>query len=255
MNVPPLRLDHQVATHQGCVRTANEDSYSSRPDAAIWAVADGMGGYANGQRASRIVVDAVDNVEASDDFDAECEAIASAIHAANATICTEVKDGSAQMGSTAVALVIRNRRFAVMWVGDSRGYLLRGGVLHQLTKDHSQVQEMIDRGLLTPAQAENHPMGHVLARAIGVQDDIEVDAVSDEALPGDVFLLCSDGLHGVVHDYEMAEVLRGGGGQSAQQLIELSLSRGAPDNVTVAIVSTAEATFLSFGESARAGLQ
>jgi serine/threonine protein phosphatase Stp1 len=240
-----LRLEIDVNTHQGCVRTANEDSLTSSPRNQVWAIADGMGGHKNGQFASQKLAAAIDAAAIPDDLDGACQAIADAIYSANDEVFAEAQRVGEQMGSTIVALVIRDVEFAVLWAGDSRAYLLRDDVLHQLTRDHTQVQEMLDRGLLSAAEAADHPMSHVLARAVGVQSDLEIDAISDTALVGDTFLLCSDGLHGVLSDSEITQVIANWGRESAAKLVEECLEKGAPDNVTVAIVRTFEPTTLA----------
>jgi serine/threonine protein phosphatase PrpC len=209
-----------------------------------------MGGHANGKQASEALVRTLAAARIPEDFGDACAATAAAIHAANAEIYAQAQALGVQMGSTVVALVIRERQFAVIWAGDSRIYLFREGAFHQLTVDHTQVQEMLDRGLLTPEQAEGHPMGHVLARAIGVRPDLELDAVSDAVLPGDIFLLCSDGLHGVLSQDEIVKALAAYGQTAAAPLVAQCLERGAPDNVTVLLVGANERTALSFASPA-----
>jgi serine/threonine-protein phosphatase Stp1 len=165
-------------------------------------------------------------------------------------IHAESQDAGKQMGSTVVVLLVEGRRFAVLWAGDSRAYLLRRGQLHRLTRDHTQVQEMVDRGLMSAEQARGHPMSHVLSRAAGVEPGLELDAVADEAAGGDVFLLCSDGLHGVMTEPEIAEALALQRPQTVcDNLLELALSRGAPDNVTVIAVVCEEVTLLSLASA------
>jgi serine/threonine-protein phosphatase Stp1 len=248
----PLRVDGLATSHPGLVRTANEDSFCDRGADGVWAVADGMGGHAHGDWASGALAEALAAAALPAGLEPAAGAVADAIHAANARIRQEASRRGAQMGSTVVALVVRDARFAVLWVGDSRAYLLRGGRLIQLSRDHTEVQEMVDRGLLRPDDARTHPRGHVLARAVGVRDALEVDAVADEVEPGDLFLLCSDGLTGEVADAEIAAVLAGveGGGTGKQaaldRLVALVLERGARDNVTAVIVTAQEATALSF---------
>ena len=244
----PLRFDSAVATHPGLIRAANEDGFCDRPGDGLWAVADGMGGHAHGDWASRTLVDALDAVVLPEMFDGAAHAVAGAIHAGNGQIWRESERRGQQMGSTVVALHVRERRFAILWVGDSRAYLLRDGVLHQISRDHTQVQEMVDRGLLAPHEASSHPRGHVLARAVGVGERLEVDVIVDDIEPGDVFLLCSDGLSGQVSDAELTAILVGGASKRdmVDRLIALTLERGAPDNVTVAVVAAQEATLLSF---------
>ncbi len=245
-----LRLDDVLETNTGCVRKANEDSAVALTQAGVWLVADGMGGHANGQQASQALVRNLASASIPEGFTDACAASAAAIHAANAEIYAQAQELGVQMGSTVVALVVRERQFAALWAGDSRIYLFRAGTLHQLTVDHTQVQEMLDRGLLTQEQAEGHPMGHVLARAIGVRPELELDAVSDEVQPGDIFLLCSDGLHGVLTRDEIAAALTTYGQSAAAPLVAQCLDRGAPDNVTVLLVSASERTALIFANPA-----
>jgi serine/threonine protein phosphatase Stp1 len=242
-----LRLRDDVGTHQGCVRSANEDSLVHRIGDQVWAVADGMGGHKNGKYASNKLAENIEAVAVPDDLSGACGAIVDAIHSANDHIFAESQTLGEQMGSTIVTLVIREREFAVLWAGDSRAYLLRDGTFHLLTTDHTQVQEMLDRGLLSADQALNHPMSHVLARAVGVESGLDVDVISDTAQVGDVFLLCSDGLHGVLSETKICEIISLWGRQSAEKLVEACLENGAPDNVTVAIVWVFEPTTLAFG--------
>jgi len=238
-----LRFDCDALTHEGRVRTNNEDAYAVRPSDGLFVVADGMGGHENGEWASAAIAEAIRTVALPDAFDTAWSAVGDAIHAANATVWAEAQERGLQMGSTCVALLVRGTRFATLWVGDSRCYLARGGQLYRLTSDHTQVQEMIDRGMLTPEAAVGHPMGHVLARAVGVQPTVEVDVVSDEIEPGDVFLLCSDGLTARVKDDEINRILSTRDADDrVRDLVELTLARGAPDNVTVIAVGAAAAT-------------
>lgn len=241
-----LRLVESVRTDVGKARDQNEDSLLRRPEAGLWAVADGMGGLERGQWASTEVAAALKAALLSGDFDEDARRVADAIHGVNRRIHAESEASGDRMGSTVVALLVNGRRFAVLWAGDSRAYLLRSGELHRLTRDHTQVQELVEEGLLTPEDAMHHPMSHVLTRAAGVEPGLEIDAIADEAEVGDVFLLCSDGLHGVVSDAEIALALGLERLPAAcDRLIELCLARGAPDNVTLITVGCQEATLLS----------
>lgn len=245
MSNPAFRFDDASVSHPGKVRTRNEDSYVARGE-GLWAVADGMGGHENGQWASRTIAEALQAAPLTGEFDADAALVADAIHAANATIYATAQENGASMGSTTAALLVCGKQFAVFWAGDSRCYLWRGGMLLRLTRDHTQVQQMVDAGYLTEEEAKGHPMSHVLARAVGVEPKLELEAVSDEAEVGDKFLLCSDGLTGVVTDAEIAEHLAAQKPKAAsEQLVELCLSRGAPDNVTVVIVACDEVTQLA----------
>jgi len=246
MEFAPFRIESWARTHQGLVRNHNEDSYCAKESQGLWAVADGMGGHEGGDFASAALVEKLDEVELARDFDAAHEQVTEAIRKANRAILVEAKKRKKQMGSTIVALLVQGERYAILWVGDSRAYLLRDGDFGQLTRDHTQVQEMVDRGILSPQDAIGHPMGHILSRAVGVRDEVDVDQVTGEILPGDVLLLCSDGLHGYVDEHDIARLLaRGSPERASEQLVDLTLANGAPDNVTVVAVWASDPTLLS----------
>lgn len=245
-----LRAQCGASTHKGLVRDHNEDGWFAAEDRGLWVVADGMGGHERGEWASAVVIGELSRLELVGDFAAGCTEIADALHRANAVIHTEGTARGSQMGTTAVALFVRERRFAVLWVGDSRAYLLRGGQMVQLSRDHTQVQEMVDRGLLTVEEAEGHPMGHVLARAVGVIERIEVDVIQDEVDPGDTFLLCSDGLSGPVENATISRLLSGPSPENlVHELVNEALDQGGPDNVTTVVVRFGESTLLVFGSN------
>jgi serine/threonine protein phosphatase PrpC len=244
------RIESHAKTHQGRVRGHNEDSYVVRDDGGLWAVADGMGGHEGGEWASGRIVEELGKIGLARDFGKTCEEALEAAVAANRQILAEGKKRGKSMGSTLVMLVIEGTHYGVLWAGDSRAYLMRGGKLEQLSRDHTQVQEMVARGLMTPEQAQGHPMGHVLSRAVGVQKEIEIDRVEGEILPGDIFLLCSDGLHGVVGDAAIAEHFsREAPDRALDKLIDLTLDKGAPDNVTGIAIWISEPTLLSLPET------
>ncbi len=240
-----FRIASVAATHPGLVRRVNEDRHCERTADGLWVVADGMGGHAFGDWAANAVVQALDSVAVPPDFDAAVQAVADGIHSANRRIWAEAQRRGQQMGSTVVVLLVQGDRFAALWVGDSRAYLLRDAMLVPLTRDHSQVQEMVDRGLIAPEEAANHPRGHVLARAIGVGARIAVDVVADTVEAGDRFLLCSDGLSGQVPDAGLATIMAAPGQSVAiEALIARALAAGAPDNVTAILVWAQEITRL-----------
>jgi serine/threonine protein phosphatase Stp1 len=244
-----LRVQDDAITNVGRVREINEDRLFASKELGVWAVADGMGGHEFGERASSAIVDSLGKLAPEADFSSKIQAVRGLILAANEEIFAEATKLGQRMGSTVVALVIDEAKYAVLWAGDSRAYRYRGGVLQQISRDHTQVQSMIDRGLLAPEDAAGHPMSHVLARAIGVMAVVDVDIVDDSIEPNDIFLLCSDGLYGLVSDAEIAEALVPSRlGQAADDLIALSLERGAPDNITIVTVSASEATLISFGK-------
>ena len=220
-----FRIRSAGLTHEGRVRDHNEDSLLLRDDVATWVVADGMGGHEKGEWASNEIVEAVRQAPLGADFDPAVAILADAVHAANARIHQAGVEGGKRMGSTVVALHISGSLFACLWAGDSRIYLLRDGALHQLTRDHTQVQDMVDAGLMAAREAKGHPMSHVLSRAVGVQAVLELDAISDE----------------------IAALMTSASPEAAcRRLVDLTLSRGAPDNVTVIAVVCEEVTALSF---------
>jgi serine/threonine protein phosphatase PrpC len=244
---PEPRVEGVARSHEGRVRTNNEDAYCDRPSASLWAVADGMGGHEFGEWASQAIVETLGQAEIPPFFSGACHAISDAIHLSNRTIWEEGQRRQVQLGSTVVSLHICEGRFAILWVGDSRAYLLRDGQLLQLTRDHTQVQELVDAGVISQEEAVDHPMGHVLARAVGVQSSVAVDGIADDVQSGDVFLLCSDGLSGTMTDPEIRDLLLAHRtAVAADELIALALERGGPDNVTVVLVSVGETTMVSF---------
>lgn len=236
MTMIPFRSVGRSET--GLVRSQNEDSMLLDDGSGLWLVFDGMGGHQNGATASRMAAHAFAAAQLPDGFDAAIEAFASTIHLANAAIAAEAEaNGGGTMGTTAVGVILRGREFAVGWVGDSRAYILRRGGLFQLTVDHTHVQDLIDEGILTDADAIGHPMSHVLTRALGVAPEVQVDIIKDELEPGDRFLLCSDGLSGPVSDVEIRDVMQGEHLQAAvDALIERAYAKGAPDNVTAIMI-------------------
>lgn len=249
MTFSPFRIESSALTHQGRVRDKNQDSYCIRERDGLWAVADGMGGHEGGEWASAKLVEELDRIEVPQALGEARDRAAAAIRAANHAIIAEAKERGGQMGSTIVALLVQDQSYRILWVGDSRAYLLRNGGLSQLSRDHSQVQEMVDRGLMQAEQAIGHPMGHVLSRAVGVREDVEIDEIEGEIQPGDVFLLCSDGLHGYVEEGEIARLLgRGSPERALDELIELTLANGAPDNVTGIAVWASDPTLISFAQ-------
>ncbi|WP_353229668.1 protein phosphatase 2C domain-containing protein [Novosphingobium sp.] len=249
-----MRYEWHAATDVGAVRRINEDSFFTSEELGVWAVADGMGGMARGDWASAQVVACLNALRWQPDLEATIESVVAALVQANTAILTESEAHGARMGTTAVVLVVRDGRFGVAWVGDSRAYLYRHRQLHRLSRDHSQVQEMVDNGIITAAEAETHRMRNVLTRAVGVLPDLAVDTIVDDLAGDDLLLLCSDGLHGVLGEGEMAEVLaRAPLAEAAQILIARCHGRGAPDNITLVTVTAEEVTLVLPGNGAGSG--
>jgi serine/threonine protein phosphatase PrpC len=219
------------------VRGHNEDALFVAAGQPLFAVADGMGGHEHGEWASAQIIEALRAVSPSGSFKKDTIAVSEAIHAANQAIYAADGVGSAHPGSTVVALLFAESRFAAFWAGDSRIYLKRGEHLVRLTRDHTHVQDLLARGVVTPEEAATHPMGHVLVRVVGVESHLKLEAVTGAALRHDRFLLCSDGLTGVVTDEEIGKAMDDSDPtRTAQSLLDLALARGAPDNTTVVSV-------------------
>lgn len=224
-------------SHTGKVRTANEDNFILRPEIGLWAVADGMGGHENGALASATVVAALEAVGAAGSAPDLLAMLEAGVLKANDDLRAEIDRRGATMGATLVCLLIHQRHFACLWSGDSRIYLVRGGIIAQVSRDHTEVQDMVDRGLLTAEEAKRSPRRHIITHAIGVHETPELDLENGEIADGDAFLLCSDGLTEHVADTEILAAVEAGGAQAAcDALLALTLERGARDNVTVVIV-------------------
>jgi serine/threonine protein phosphatase PrpC len=237
MDVSPLSFDVSSVTHAGKVRKRNEDSCLVRTDTGLWAVADGMGGHEAGDLASRILVqslDAIEQPEAALDLLEQCE---TQIFRANRQIMalSRARDG-ATIGTTAAVLLVRDRHYACVWAGDSRVYRINGGAIRQLSRDHTEVEELVAAGTLSREVARNWP-NNVITRAVGVAEDLELEVVTGSVDPGDAFVICSDGLTKHVRDDEILQYAAGRNARAAcESMLELALQRGGVDNVTVVIV-------------------
>ena len=238
-----LRYRSAARTHAGGVREVNEDSMIVRDDAALWVVADGMGGHANGQWASSTLVSQFEQLALAGPAEVRASAIVEALSSGNQLIVEAAAAAGNQMGTTAVVVHLVGSEMLCAWVGDSRCYRSRRGELEQLTKDHSVVQDLVDRGSLDPSEVESHPMSNVLSRAVGTEATVQYDGFRDSALPGDHYLLCSDGLTRVVPEVVISRLLSLPNIQTAaDRLLSETLERGAPDNVTLVVISVEEAT-------------
>lgn len=227
-------------THRGLVRSVNEDAILTDPGGTLWAVADGMGGHGHGDIASDIVIDSLSTIE--DGTDPQTE-LRGAITAANDRMLAEdAARGGGRMGSTVVATLIHRAVAHIAWVGDSRAYLWRRGRLGMMTRDHSLVQDLVDRGGLSAEEAEDHPDSHIVTRAVGGGPEIEIDMVAVLLTPGDWLLLCSDGLTRVVYETRIGAILGTAATpqDACQALVQAALEAGAPDNVSVIALNIRE---------------
>ncbi|MGA1875108.1 MAG: Stp1/IreP family PP2C-type Ser/Thr phosphatase [bacterium] len=226
----------------GLKRKNNEDAFLIRPEAGLMAVADGMGGAAAGEVASQIFIQAV--LETSSKISPQTESemihlVQNTFQSANERILQHVQEQPQHqgMGCTAEFIVFGHQIYALGHVGDSRTYLLRNGQLRQITKDHSVVQDQIDQGLIKPEEARKHPLRNVILRSVGIREELALDLIRGKIQPGDLFLLCSDGLTDMIDDASVQEILSSSLSltQKGEELIGSALSAGGYDNVTVAM--------------------
>jgi len=221
----------------GVYTTSREES-NSHPGGRLLVVADGMGGHRGGATASRLAGETVKaQYLGSETYDI-AQALREALTRANARIFTEAQANPdlRGMGTTTSALVVKDNQAWFAHVGDSRIYLVRGDEIRQITEDHSLVASMVREGLLTAKEAETHPRRNVLQRSMGVSEDVEIDVSGPFAIrENDVFVLCSDGLHGLVKEPEIKQIAGLPIDQAATEYVRLALARGAPDNVTVIV--------------------
>ena len=234
-----MRLGESAGrTHPGQVRRRNEDSYVLDPP--LFAVADGMGGAQAGEVASRLTAAAFREYHEADALPPD-ERLQSIIQEANRRIYERARADSdaSGMGTTVTAALLTGGRVTLGHVGDSRAYRIRDGELEQLTDDHSLVADLMRSGRLTPEEAEAHPQRSVITRALGTDPEVDVDTLSVELEPGDVFLLCSDGLTTMVGDEDILGVLGAAPtlDDAAKELVRAANTGGGEDNVTVVLFS------------------
>jgi protein phosphatase len=242
-----MRFSCAARTDVGIVRSGNEDSYLMSSERGLFIVADGMGGHAAGEiaseMASRIVADEFRPVRGMSDQEMMAQMVG-AIRAANGAIFrrTIQEPDKRGMGTTATVLSLLPRRYLIGQVGDSRAYLLRGGVLTQLTKDHSYVQEQVDAGRLTPEEARIHPYANVITRCVGSSEDVVPDLYIGTLEAEDLVLLASDGLTGMIDDDELRDVMMSPLDlePKVDALITAANRHGGLDNITTILVKIEE---------------
>ncbi|MBA3840175.1 MAG: Stp1/IreP family PP2C-type Ser/Thr phosphatase, partial [Thermoleophilaceae bacterium] len=233
-------VEEAGVTDVGRQRKTNEDSYyESSP---VFAVADGMGGARAGEVASQIAVEAFqEGLDPSEGPERELVRIAKEANRRIYDMARE-DESRAGMGTTLTAVIVGDHDVAIGHVGDSRAYRLRDGDLERLTTDHSLVEEYVRRGELTREAAEHHPQRSIITRALGPEPDVEVETLTFPAADGDVYLLCSDGLTGMVTEDRMGQVLRAGASltEAAQELVGIANANGGRDNITVVMFRLGE---------------
>ena len=246
-----MRLAAIGATDVGRKRSQNEDAFLVMPESGLFCVADGLGGHASGEVASRMAVEEMAAFFRATDSDppagAHEDRVAEAIRLANRAILARARAEPelSGMGTTLVAgYFAENGPLVVGHVGDSRAYLFRGGELRRLTEDHSLLQDFIRQSRPSAAQIDAFPHKNVIVRAVGMREEVEVDLARVDVREGDVLLLCCDGLFGMVSDEQMAEILREEGGEilrANQRLVDAANDAGGADNVTSVLVQVVEA--------------
>ena len=254
-------LTWALRSDPGRQRTDNEDFVGvyapSEPDerGPLFVLADGMGGHAAGEVASRLAVEGVLEQWTSGPSAVARNALRTAVRGANSTVFAASLDNEHRgMGTTLTALALLGGEALVAHVGDSRAYLVRQGRCSQLTDDHSRVGEMLRMRLITPEQAAHHPARSQLTRSLGHDPAVQVDLVRSDIAVGDVFILCCDGLWDLVSRADIAQKVEAEPDEAAAGLLELALERGAPDNVSVIVVRvTALAAQAATGASASRG--
>jgi serine/threonine protein phosphatase PrpC len=242
-------------TDVGRRRKINEDSFLVSPEASLYAVCDGMGGHNAGEVASKMAIETIAafiersgvekeitwpwGLDANLSFDAN--RLKTAVRLANARVfqAADNREELTGMGTTVVALVVSDKMMTIASAGDSRCYLVRGGELRQLTRDDSWVSAALGEGILNSDDVEHHPLRNVITKAVGARDTIDLDLVEHRLEPGDLVMLCSDGLHGMINDQEITRILGPGAAtleDASARLIEAANEAGGRDNVTVVLL-------------------
>lgn len=227
-------------SNPGKVRKWNEDAFLDKPASGLWVVADGMGGHNAGDLASNLIVESLDQTLAPENLDSATNVVTDAMNRVNSQLVRTARERNQSLiGSTVVILLVRNNRYACIWAGDSRLYRLRQGIFEQITRDHSEVQNLIDYGVLNKADSEKHPSANVITRAVGAMEGWELDSVHGDILPGDRLLLCSDGLYRDLSEREIAQSMQFDGqpGNIVTNLLNLALTRQAKDNITAIAIN------------------
>jgi protein phosphatase len=233
-----IRWTSASRSHPGRVREVNEDACLEQPKCGVWAVADGMGGHSLGEFASRVAIRSLMDFPPTGTLEQRAGAAETRLLEANRRLRAEAARRDVPViGTTIAALLVAENRFACVWAGDSRIYLFRDGRLKQLTRDHSQLEAVRSLYVGSSDDTLDRPPANVITRALGGDDELELDAVGADVADGDVFLLCSDGLTNEVSEAAIVQALLPRSCRlAADVLIEMALERGARDNVTAVVV-------------------
>lgn len=226
-------------TNVGKVRKHNEDSMLERPETGMWVVADGMGGHDGGDLASQMIVNKLKKIHEGISLERYIDDVEDTLIDVNKNLIQIASERSKRttIGSTVVMMLAYDKYCIYLWAGDSRLYRLRDNELRQMTTDHSQVEQYVEQGLISREEAAVHPHGNMITRAVGAAQNFFLDMDIQEMKKGDRYLLCSDGLTKHTLDFEFQERLGNGTAEEiCTELIELTLSRGAGDNVTAIVI-------------------
>lgn len=237
MSDPRFRWTAAGATNVGCVRRVNEDTYLDLSASGLWVVADGMGGHAAGDYASGLIVEALGDVPAHDDADEFLDDVERRLNEVNRRLFERSIAAERTMGSTVAVVLALEDSFVALWAGDSRVYRRSGSGLEQITRDHSQVEELVAMGELAREDAEDHPMSNVITRAVGGARRLRLEARMQHIADGDRVLVCSDGLFKDLKADDLDRILADGSPREAvAQLIDEALVRGGGDNITAVVI-------------------
>lgn len=257
-SAPPLAIFSAGLTDVGRKRTHNEDSYLIDDEMQLFVVADGMGGHAGGGTASRIAVETIDRElrKAHESNSAPFaaigplqdsllpEVIRNAVEQACLAIFQAAQEDArlAGMGTTVISLMIKGNQAFLAHVGDSRAYLLRGDLIQQVSEDHSLVNEQIKAGMITPEEAKHSRYKNIITRSVGFEEEVQVDVMGLVVEPGDLFILCSDGLANMLEDKDLLDLARHSKVEDLpKKLVEVANERGGDDNITVVVVQAQQA--------------
>lgn len=250
-----MKISYQAVTDVGRKRKGNEDSFCANPEQRLYVVADGMGGHAAGEVASKVAVEAINEFVVLTSGDEEItwpfgldenisydgNRLKTAIRYANRKVIEATRERAEYegMATTIAAVLVESESANIGHVGDSRIYLFREGALSQLTSDHSWVNEQIQSGVISAEQARSHPLRNVVTRALGGKPDLQVDMQVQKMRAGDLLLLCSDGLTTMLPDPEIQEAVKAAGAdleKAARDLVAAANAKGGDDNITVVLI-------------------
>jgi len=231
-------------TDTGKVRSINQDAFLDLPETGLWVVADGMGGHEAGEVASRMIVEHLQHLSKPQDLNSYIAEIQKCIHAINQNLreVAAQKYNHAVVGSTIIVLAAYGNQYACLWAGDSRLYRLRNRKLEQISKDHNRVETYIAECAMNPKLVYDSKRAEALTRAVGGEDQLEIDLKIDQMFKDDIFLLCSDGLYREISTEKISQLLSRGDNCTtmAENLLKNVLTGDAKDNITVSVVQISE---------------